>query len=640
MNAEFVRGLAVVYAVAIGSYAGQIVALAGSRGISPIASVHARLIRDVGAARGFCSAPSLLWCAGTSDGALRWLPRLGALAAALLALCGGLVVSIGGDPTCAARVGGASACDAAAAPLFAVTLSSRALFGTCWATLLSLTHAARDFSGFPWDCLLLEAGFLAMFLPTVAAPAVLRVARAGSAVDFTAQLAASGGLAPLAADVHPVLSWAFRWLLFRIMFGFGKKKFGSADWTEHWDYIRAFFISQPMPSPLALFAFRYAPRAIYAPSLVFMFVAEMVVPFLYFATGYLRIGAGLVTAALMLGIQCTGNFGYFNILTIVLTIPLLDADASVFDVRTACASACSGVLGGGAGGGVAGGATGAACANELGWLLFGLALLGAGALFVSSVCSLFFCLLSILLFAHLLSCYSLLLGAGTLALPFDSWVRDGVWFWAEINSSARRFAFAPPRAAEAGAETEAGRAAAKAQRAVYDAAIAAQPKGCGGCFGQSLVRGMRVLSPWCVLQSLRQALVALSQRLHPCFCQRRPRTALIAARVVCSLFLFPRSRVCSAGTSYRRTASSPPRSVQRSASYARSRARTPTPTPTRRQPRTAAGAALASATRRRRRSISALRRPALAAPRPRGSAPRRARRRSSSARGSQFPSRT
>ena len=380
--AIFVRGLAVVYAVAIGSYAGQIVALAGSRGISPITAVHARLIRDVGAMRGFCSAPSLLWCAGTSDGSLRWLPRLGALAAVLLALCGGLFVSIGGDSTCDARVGGESACDAAGAPLFAVTLSSRALLAMCWATLLSLTHAARDFSGFPWDCLLLEAGFLALFLPTVAAPAVLRVARAGSALDFSAQLAASGGLAPLAADVHPVVGWAFRWLLFRMMFGFGKKKFGSADWMEHWDYIRAFFISQPMPSPLALIAFRYAPRAIYAPSLVFMFIAEIVVPFLYFATGYLRVGAALATAALMIGIQCTGNFGYFNILTVVLTIPLLDADASVFDVGAACASACGGVLGGGASGGGASGGLGgaAACANELGWLLFGLVLLGAGTL--------------------------------------------------------------------------------------------------------------------------------------------------------------------------------------------------------------------------------------------------------------------
>jgi|TARA_B110000908_G_C9991867_1_gene330153 hypothetical protein len=60
-----------------------------------------------------------------------------------------------------------------------------------------------------------------------------------------------------------------------------------------------------------------------------MFVSEMVVPFLYFISGTPRLIAACCNIALMGGIQLTGNFGFFNVLTAVLSITLLDLDASV-----------------------------------------------------------------------------------------------------------------------------------------------------------------------------------------------------------------------------------------------------------------------------------------------------------------------
>ena len=55
---------------------------------------------------------------------------------------------------------------------------------------------------YPWDCLLYESGWLALLLP---APTL--------------------GTLALPALPGPLLAWGFRWLLFRLMLGFGKLKF-------------------------------------------------------------------------------------------------------------------------------------------------------------------------------------------------------------------------------------------------------------------------------------------------------------------------------------------------------------------------------------------------------------------------------
>src|SRR5262249_44166307 len=76
------RAIALVYLIAFWSLDREILALCGSRGITPIAGRLARVRRDMGAT-GLAQFPSLLWIS-SSDTALTWLPRAGLLAAALV----------------------------------------------------------------------------------------------------------------------------------------------------------------------------------------------------------------------------------------------------------------------------------------------------------------------------------------------------------------------------------------------------------------------------------------------------------------------------------------------------------------------------------------------------------------------------
>eukprot|EP01048_Picozoa_sp_COSAG05_P021216 COSAG05_NODE_3836_length_1812_cov_2.752481_1_plen_266_part_00 len=178
----FLRCLALVYAISFWSLGRQLQALCGSRGISPVAPQLAAIRRDFGAARGFGFFPTLLWFF-SSDTALSRLPLIGQACACGAAACGGTTGWL---------------CLLAAHVL---------LLSIDWATDLQ----------YPWDCLLFESGFLALFLPA---------------------------LSPIYAGLeiselpHPFVAWGFRWLLFRLILGFGKLKFYRKR-KEDASYIRA-----------------------------------------------------------------------------------------------------------------------------------------------------------------------------------------------------------------------------------------------------------------------------------------------------------------------------------------------------------------------------------------------------------------
>jgi hypothetical protein len=160
---------------------------------------------------------------------------------------------------------------------------------------------------YPWDCLLLESGFAALFLP---APNALP--------DWSASAL------PL-----PAVAWAQRWLLFRVVLGFGKLKFLGINRKEL-GFLKSFFIAVPLPGPLAFHAHRL-PGWFLKLSLLGLFLVEVLAPFLIFVPGYPRLVAALAITGLMLAIGATGNYGHFNVLVIVLCLPLLDLDASLFD---------------------------------------------------------------------------------------------------------------------------------------------------------------------------------------------------------------------------------------------------------------------------------------------------------------------
>ena len=102
-----------------------------------------------------------------------------------------------------------------------------------WLTLLTL-DAAVDLN-YPWDCLLFEAGALALALPpTLPLPAIAA-----------------------ASPPSPLIRWAFRWLVFRVLFGFGKLKFIGSGPKDSC-YVKSFCIGMPLPTPAGWSACRRA----------------------------------------------------------------------------------------------------------------------------------------------------------------------------------------------------------------------------------------------------------------------------------------------------------------------------------------------------------------------------------------------
>ncbi|NXI93574.1 LMF2 factor, partial [Psophia crepitans] len=167
-------------------------------------------------------------------------------------------------------------------------------------------QVGQVFLYFQWDSLLLEAGFLAVLV------APLRLLKWRS----TAWRAHDG-----------VTFWLVRWLLFRLMFASGVVKltsrcptwWGLTALTYHYE-------TQCIPTPGAWFAHQL-PVWFQKFSVVATYVIEIAVPLLFFAPiRRLRLFAFYSQVLLQVLIILTGNYNFFNMLTIVLAFSLLDEE--------------------------------------------------------------------------------------------------------------------------------------------------------------------------------------------------------------------------------------------------------------------------------------------------------------------------
>jgi len=287
----FIRGIGLVHVISFASLSGQVTVLAGERGAQPVRRALERIRRDFPGPRRYFYFPTLLWL-DSSDRMLRGLTWLGMLS--------GLAVVVGG-------------------PLAPLALL------VCYLCQLSLDLAMALI--FPWDCALFECTLLALFLPATRA---------------LPELAASAAPAP-------AIAWAYRFLLFRVMFGFGKQKFVGSR-PQDLAYLRGFLVNQPLPSKLAWYA-QKLPLCVLQAALIFMWIVEVPAPFLALWPGAASVTAAALTASLMLGIQAMGTFGYFSLITLVLCLPLLDSTtplefslaAALADPALAAATAFAGV---------------------------------------------------------------------------------------------------------------------------------------------------------------------------------------------------------------------------------------------------------------------------------------------------------
>jgi hypothetical protein len=154
---------------------------------------------------------------------------------------------------------------------------------------LSLVSVSREFLSFQWDFLLLEAGFLAIFL--------------GYGVSVV---------------------WLFRWLLFRLMFFSGAVKMLSGD--PVWRDLTALtyhFQTQPIPTAVAWYANQW-PLWFQKVCCAGVFFVELVIPWLVLMPRRARLFALPWLLALQGLIAFTGNYAFFNLLAASLCLFLID----------------------------------------------------------------------------------------------------------------------------------------------------------------------------------------------------------------------------------------------------------------------------------------------------------------------------
>lgn len=261
----FLRALGVIFLIAFVSLWVQVKGLIGNQGILPARELLAAAQAQLGGER-YRMLPTVFWL-GSSDAALQ-------LTCALGATCSVLLIA-----------------DVAPGPMLAML----------WLLYLSLTVVGRDFLSFQWDVLLLETALLALFL----APWRLIPARSESAVPALGLL----------------LLW---WLLFRLTFASGVVKLTWNDPTWHnltaLDY---HYWTQPLPTWTAWYMSQF-PEWFKRFSVVVTYVLEIGFPLLLFGTRTMRLiaCAGIVLMQLM--IFTTGNYNFFNLLTLALAGLLLD----------------------------------------------------------------------------------------------------------------------------------------------------------------------------------------------------------------------------------------------------------------------------------------------------------------------------
>lgn len=257
----FLRLLALIYIFAFASMAVQIEGLIGTHGILPI-EVKLQELSNVIPNQKYWFFPSVFWFTA-SDSALLWVCYLGVISAT---------------------------------SLFIDRASAVSLF-VCYILYLSIAFAGQDFTAFQWDGLLLEVGFLAIFLTW-----------------------GSGWIVFL-----------YQFLLARFMFMSGVVKLASGD--PNWSGLTAlnyYYQTQPLPSSFAWYA-HHLPQWFHKLSVLGVFFIELIVPVLMFIPGKFRSLVALCFVILQLFIILTGNYGFFNFLVIILCLFLFnDHDVTPF----------------------------------------------------------------------------------------------------------------------------------------------------------------------------------------------------------------------------------------------------------------------------------------------------------------------
>lgn len=269
----YLRGLAAVYLVAILSWWVQMDGLVGSKGLMPAADYFERAgeALDLQNLNRFGTIPTIFWL-NQSDAFLHGVCAIGVLLS--VAVLAGY----------------------AAGPCLA----------GLWFIYLSFLGTGNVFMQFQWDILLVEAGFLAILL----AP--------WSSLRLRPLPLGPGGKIAL---------WLQWFLIAKLMLESGWVKLawatpGQAEWWPEGTAMTFHYFTQPLPTWTAWWMHQL-PDWFHKASLWPMHFIELALPFFVFFGARGRLIAALGFTGLMLLILATGNYTYFNWLTIVLCLPLV-----------------------------------------------------------------------------------------------------------------------------------------------------------------------------------------------------------------------------------------------------------------------------------------------------------------------------
>ena len=263
----FLRALGCIYFSAFFSLVYQIRGLIGPEGILPAGEYLQAVAHSLGHARGVWFAPTLLW--------------LGSGAHMLTALCWiGMAASL----------------------LLVLNVWPRAMLAICFVCFLSFVSAAQDFSGYQSDGMLLEAGFIALFL----APAGFRPGLGAATPPSRAGL------------------FLLQWEWFRIYFESGVAKIagGDPEW-RHFTAMDEYYQNGPLPTWIGWYV-QHLPHWFHASTAFATLALELVLVWAMFLPRRWRIVCFFIVTPWELEIIFTANYTFLNYLVLVLGILLLD----------------------------------------------------------------------------------------------------------------------------------------------------------------------------------------------------------------------------------------------------------------------------------------------------------------------------
>jgi hypothetical protein len=166
-----------------------------------------------------------------------------------------------------------------------------------WLCYLSVVSFGRDLFHFPWDPFLLEVGFISLL-----------------GAYFIEKY----------NSLPRIVLFAFLLLFFRQWFSMGITKLLYSDprWYDL-TFMKDYWLNIPSPTPLSPYL-HILPISVQKILTLTTLIVELAIPTAMILGRRGRIAAFLMSFLLSIGIQLTGNFGFFNLLTAVLGLWCLD----------------------------------------------------------------------------------------------------------------------------------------------------------------------------------------------------------------------------------------------------------------------------------------------------------------------------